>query len=202
VSDGRGRADCLLELAQHEAGHALACFLLCGERVIKRIELACDPNGSARGSTTTYSRLPLPSDLRGDGARHRPISVEAILDAHGIIGYAGAASEGLRTPEPGRNGEPAARRAREDREALARMARSLGASRPADRLYAEYEQEATRLVTLHWLPVCELAELLVERRSLAGHRVDALLRTRTRFEAGVAWTGWAVGGGRVGGCLS
>ncbi len=172
-------------VAHHEAGHAAICFLLYGEQVIKSVEVF--QGNAVSGRTTTYSRLPIPIVCRPPiGAPRRgnpaPVSADAIVDAHGVLNYAGIAAEGLLVSDSSpavwtrieQAGEPAAR-GWADREALAELANTVGASRPAEHFFREYWEEARRLLRLHWRGVDALSEVLVEHGKLHGDRVDAVL---------------------------
>jgi len=173
----------IIRLAHHHAAHAVICFVLYGEAVIKNVEV-WSRQGRA-GRTTTYSRLPIPIVCRPPAGEPRrgnpaPVSADAIVDAHGVLSYAGMVGEhiylGLGETAPGE--EPALSAlpaAGTDRETLARVARTIGLSRPAEHFFAEYWQEARRLLRAHWDAVGELAGALEERGSLHGDRVDALL---------------------------
>lgn len=173
----------LLRLAHHHAAHAVICFVLYGEEVIKNVEVWS--RKGRRGRTTTYSRLPIPMVCRPPaGAPRRgnpaPVSADAIVDAHGVLSYAGMVGEHLHLAlvERAAGEEPETSRlpaAVADRETLARIAQTIGLSRPADHFFEEYWQEARRLLRAHWEGVRELAQVLEERGTLHGDRVDALL---------------------------
>jgi hypothetical protein len=169
------------KVAHHEAGHAVICFLLYGEQVIKSVEV--HSRDGVLGSTSTYSRLPIPivcrppvgTPRRGNPA---PVSVDAIVDAHGVLSYAGVAAEEILAPTPeDEQAGGSEERAVLDRERLAKLAGTVGASRPADHYFNEYSREASRLLRSQWHGVEVLAEALVEHGSLNGDRVDSLLRT-------------------------
>ena len=109
---------------------------------------------------------------------------EKLIDAHGIFAYAGIAAERLalrkgrfentdtESEMPWERWFGAARRGREE---LARIAKLIGLSRPADEFYSAYCEEAERLLDPVWKTVDELAEALLERRELMGHHVDRLV---------------------------
>jgi len=169
------------KVAHHEAGHAVICFLLYGEQVIKSVEVYS--REGVLGNTTTYSRLPIPIVCRPPvGAPRRgnpaPVSVDAIVDAHGVLSYAGVAAEEIHSAAP-ENPQPVGgeERAMLDREQLSKLAGTVGASRPAEHYFDEYSREASRLLRGQWYGVEALAEALVEHGSLNGDRVDALLRS-------------------------
>ena len=76
------------KIAHHEAGHAVICFLLYGEQVIKSVEVFS--RAGLIGRTSTYSRLPIPIVCRppvGEPRRGNPapVSVDAIVDAVDVI---------------------------------------------------------------------------------------------------------------------
>jgi hypothetical protein len=173
----------------HEAGHTVVCFILYGEHVVKGLALVDD----AQPGIPTYSLMPVPTSCRPPAGVPRrgtpaPVSVDGIVDAYGVMTYAGLAAESLWTS----NGEP--RRARPappdlemsdlalrdrslaDRGELQRLASLVGAERQAVHFYREYWEEALRLLRANWAAVEELADLLAEHRSLNGERIDDLLR--------------------------
>ena len=178
-------SECIPTIAHHEAGHAVICFVLYGERVIRSVEVF-DRSGPS-GRTATYSRLPIPIVCRppvGEPRRGNPapVSKDAIVDAHGVLSYAGLAAEHLLEGDsddalPHGAGIRSEERAMADREALAELAGTVGASRPADHFFPEYWEEARRLLRVHWRGVEELASVLQQQGSLNGDRVDALLST-------------------------
>jgi hypothetical protein len=174
-------------MAHHEAGHAVICFVLYGEQVIKAVEVG-SPDGF-HGKVSYYSRLPIPIACRPPvGAPRRgnpaPVSAEAIVDAHGVLSYAGIAAEGLyggTETESLMSSEPMLEGATQDRgwvdrEALSKLAGTVGTTRPADQFFTEYWHEATRLLRGHWHAVEALAECLQDQPSMNGDRVDLLLR--------------------------
>ena len=175
-----------LELpARHEAGHVVICFVLYGEQVVKEVHL--HSREGVRPHTTTYSRLPIPLVCRPpSGAPRRgnpaPVSADAIVDAHGVLCYAGLAAEMLHAgiaPDT----DPAelmlsvdqAGRIRADREALAALARTIGVERPADEFIRAYWDEAIRLLVGSWHAVETVSQALAERGTLNGDRVDRML---------------------------
>lgn len=175
----------LERLAHHEAGHVVVCFVLYGEQVVKQVELL--GRDGARPRTFTYSRLPIPLACRPPGGAPRrgnpaPVSSDAIVDAHGVLSYAGLAAEILHDGGSTET-DPAlltltasqAERMREDREALAALARTIGVDRPAEQFIRAYWEEAVRLVAASWAGVEVMASALLEHRSLSGDRVDRLL---------------------------
>jgi hypothetical protein len=179
--------DSFARMAHHEAGHAVICFVLYGEQVIKAIEVGS--RDGFPGNVSYYSRLPIPIACRPPvGAPRRgnpaPVSAEAIVDAHGVLSYAGIAAEGLyggTQTESHLNSEPVMdgemqNRGWVDREALSKLASTVSTARPADQFFAEYWHEATRLLRGHWHAVEALAASLQEQPSMNGDRVDLLLR--------------------------
>ena len=141
----------------------------------------------------TYSLMPVPISCRPPAGVPRrgtpaPVSVDGIVDAYGVMTYAGLAAEGLLAA----NGDP--RRARpappdlevgahdvraralEDRGELQRLAALVGAERPSGEFIRAYWEEALRLLRAHWDATLALGELLSTHRSLNGERVDELLR--------------------------
>jgi len=172
-------------IARHEAGHVVVCFVLYGEQVVKQVDLYT--RDAVRPQTRTYSRLPIPLSCRPpSGAPRRgnpaPVSAEAIVDAHGVLCYAGLAAEILH-----RGGSPdtdpiqltlspaQAERVRADREVLAALARTIGVERPADQFLRAYWDEAMRLLSSSWAGVDLVSESLVQHGSLSGDRVDKIL---------------------------
>jgi hypothetical protein len=176
--------DCIPVVAHHEAGHAVICFVLYGEEVIRTVSVY-DRN-RVNGQTATFSRLPIPIVCRppvGEPRRGNPapVSKDAIVDAHGVLSYAGLAAEHILEGDPSAEGLASAdvrseERAMADREALATLAGTVGASRPAEHFFPEYWEEARRLLRVHWHGVQELAQVLEKHGSLNGDRVDTLLR--------------------------
>ncbi len=177
------------EATIHEAGHTVVCFLLYGEHVVKGLAVLEE----AQPGIPTYSLMPVPISCRPPAGVPRrgtpaPVSVDGIVDAYGVMTYAGLAAESLF----GANGE--ARRARPappdlemgeagvrtralaDRSELQRLASLVGAERQAVHFYREYWEESLRLLRAHWEAVESLSSLLAEHRSLNGERVDEVLR--------------------------
>lgn len=166
------------ELAYHQAGQAVICVTLFGARVVKNLGLS--DGRVAESQFETYSRLPVPLSCRPPSHRRgedrKPIEVEGIVDAHGILTYAGVAAVYAHFRQQGRP---------EDfdyqtsylgsREALAKLASSIGVERPADHFYDEYWDEASRLLVADWEAVERVAEGLLTLRSLNGNRIDALV---------------------------
>ena len=178
----------LERVARHEAGHVVVCYVLYGRQVVKQVDLHADAAGGAlRSHTLTYSRLPIPLSCRPSSGMPRrgnpaPVSAEAIVDAHGVLCYAGLAAEILHAgrsaaADPG-SFELSARqheRIRSDRLALASLARTIGVARPADEFFRAYWDEALRLLGASWAGVDLIASALVAQRTLHGDRVDRLL---------------------------
>jgi len=175
-------------LAHHEAGHAVVCFLLYGEEVIKQVSIFT--RDGAKSETTTYSKLPIPLVCRPPvGAPRRgnpaPVSADAIVDAHGVMSYAGLAAEELKagsTISEAGDVEPEwltpnqHQRCVADREVLSKLASIVGATRDVEHFFSDYWREARRLLRSQWLGVEGLANELRERGDLHGARVDSLLR--------------------------
>jgi len=119
------------------------CFVLYGDAVIKNVEL--QSSEAPRGRTSTYSRLPIPIVCRPPAGETRrgnpaPVSADAIVDAHGVLSYAGMVGEhlhlGIADDEPGEEPEISlAPAAMVDRETLARIAKTIGLDRPADHFF-------------------------------------------------------------------
>jgi hypothetical protein len=173
-------------LAHHEAAHAVVCFVLYGEQVIREVELFGDESGRHSG-LTTFSLLPIPIVCRpSSGVPRRgnpaPVSPDAIADAHGVLSYAGIAGEALfqrlalddPCPEKLLDSDQTERFGR-DRQALARLADTVNLSRPSHTFYPEYWNEAHRLLRSHWSGVSSIAECLSVRGSLNGGRIDEVL---------------------------
>ncbi len=166
--------------AYHQAGRAVVCVTLFGARVVKTLDLDGE-TGSALGFET-YSRLPVPLACRPPshkrGEDRKPIPVEGIVDAHGVMAYAGIAAqrEYLR-----RNDEAACEAfdhhtaGTEGREQLSKLASSIGLERATDHFYDEYWSEAQRLLLSEWHVVEQVAAGLVQHHSLNGRRVDSLI---------------------------
>lgn len=173
-------------IAHHEAGHVVVCFVLYGEQVVKQVDLRGDGD-VLWPRTFTYSRLPIPLACRPPSGTPRrgnpaPVSADAIVDAHGILSYAGIAAEilhdgGAPEVDPGSLllSATQAERMRDDREALAALARTIGVERPAGEFIEAYWHEAMRLVAASWCGVEVMAAALLEHGSLHGDRVDRLL---------------------------
>lgn len=171
-----------LERAHHQAGRAVVCVTLFGARVVKGVSIEGDLE-SALGFET-YSNLPVPLSCRPPshkrGEERKPIAVDGIIDAHGVLAYAGIAAlqelRRKRAPEAvsddaDHHGETGV----EAREQFSKLAASIGRERPADHFYDEYWKEAQRLLSSSWHCVEALTESLVQHRALNGRRVDALI---------------------------
>jgi len=173
----------------HESGHTVVCFVLYGEHVVKGLELADE----GQPGIPTYSLMPVPISCRPPAGVPRrgtpaPVSVDGIVDAYGVMTYAGLAAESLFSAKgEARRARPAPpdlemgtvgmrARALADRTELHRLASLVGAERQAAQFYREYWEESLRLLRAHWDAVEALSELLAEHRSLNGERVDELLR--------------------------
>lgn len=173
----------------HEAGHSVVCFVLYGEHVVKGLAVADE----AQPGIPTYSLMPVPISCRPPAGVPRrgtpaPVSVDGIVDAYGVMTYAGLAAESLYLAKgESRRARPAPpdlemgaadmrSRALADRHELERLAALVGAERDATRFYREYWEEALRLLRSHWEAVEALSHLLAEHQSLNGERIDGLLR--------------------------
>ena len=168
------------ERAHHQAGRAVVCVTLFGARVIKQITIDGDPNETL--GFETFSRLPVPLSCRPPshkrGEERKPISVEGIVDAHGVLAYSGiAAVRELRQRSGGEPGNDDAHHSSGSisREQLAKLASSIGLERPSDHFYDEYWKEAGRLLDSGWDAVERVAEALLQHTSLNGNRVDSLI---------------------------
>ncbi len=166
------------EYAHYQAGQAVICATLFGARVVKRLGLDDRPTDAP--GFETYSRLPVPLSCRPPshrrGEERKPIPVEGIVDAHGVLAYAGVAAAHSYLQSVGRcegfdyrDAYPASR------EALSKLAASIGLERPADHFYEEYWDEARRLLDAHWEEVRRVTEALLTHRTLNGNRVDGLI---------------------------
>jgi len=171
-------ADAAVGQAHMRAGQAVVCVTLFGARVVKHLEITEDSESEA--GFETYSRLPVPltsrpnSNRRGD--ERKPIAVEAIVDAHGVLAYAGIAAAHAWLATRGEAEQPDPRSANlAAREALSKLASSIGVERPSDHFYDEYFEEAVRLLEGQWPVVQRVVEGLLTHQSLNGNRVDALI---------------------------
>ena len=177
------------EVAHHQAGHALVCFVLYGAEVVRNVALGPAPDGAP--AIETYSRLPIPLSCRPVPGKPRrghaaPVSSEAILDAHGVLSCSGAVAEclldGLDSPKdssPGLlEGERLSRFTRdvEKHHALARM---LGmpdlSAQSGPNFVSAYWDEAFRLLSTSWAGVQWVAGELLERGSISGAQLDSML---------------------------
>jgi len=175
----------LARVAYREAGRATICEILYGPNVLKHAIIDAE---AGEGEVVTFSGMPLPIDCRPPAGRRRGEQVgvvpEKLIDSHGVFAYAGIAAERIalrrgRFDPIDLESELAWTRwlgaARRGREELARIAKLLGLERPAEQFYAEYCQEAERLLEPVWSTTEELAEALLEKRELKGHHVDRLV---------------------------
>jgi len=173
-------------LAFHEASRAVLCFLLYGDEVIREVNLFAE-GGASAPRMSTFSLLPIPLVCRPTSGVPRrgnpaPVSSEGIVDAHGILSYAGAVGETLAqgvqvdpaSPESALSDDQRSRFAT-DREALTRLADTVRLSRPSDTFFADYWNEAERLLSGAWPAVVEVAESLCQRGALRGDRIDEML---------------------------
>lgn len=166
------------ELAYHQAGQAVICVTLFGARVVKNLGLS--DGRVVESQFETYSRLPVPLSCRPPSHRRgedrKPIEVEGIVDAHGILTYSGIAAVYMHFRNQGRPEDLEYRTAYlGTREALAKLSSSIDVERPPDHFYEEYWAEACRLLTADWDAVERVAEGLLTLRSLNGNRIDALV---------------------------
>lgn len=174
-------------VARHEAGHVVVRFVLYGQQVVKQVDLYT--REILRPHTSTYSRLPIPLACRPPSGTPRrgnpaPVSAEAIVDAQGVVCYAGLVAEVLHLggsietdPTTLRLRSGQFERLRSDREALAAVARTIGVERPADQFIRAYWDEAMRLLVSSWHGVDTVSAALAEHGSLSGDRIDKLLDT-------------------------
>lgn len=175
----------LARVAYREAGRATICELLYGPNVLKHAIIDAD---AEEGEVVTFSGMPLPIDCRPPAGRRRGEQVgvvpEKLIDSHGVFAYAGIASERValrrgRFDPVDLDAELAWTRwfgaARRGREELARIAKLIGLERSSEAFYAEYCEEAERLLGPVWNTVEELAEALLDKRELMGHHVDRLV---------------------------
>lgn len=175
---GGANSDAAVQQAHVRAAKAVVCVTLFGARVVKNLALTPDPEDEI--GFETYSRLPVPltsrpnSNRRGD--ERKPIAVEAIVDAHGVLAYAAIAANHawLATQDRAESSSPHTSHL-EEREALSKLASSIGVERPTEHFYDEYYQEAARLLEGQWTVVQRVVEGLLTHRSLNGNRVDALI---------------------------
>jgi hypothetical protein len=175
----------LARVAYREAGRATICEILYGPNVLKHAMIDAE---AGEGEVVTFSGMPLPIDCRPPAGRRRGEQVgvvpEKLIDSHGVFAYAGIAAERMalrrgRFDPIDLESELAWTRwlgaARRGREELARIAKLLGLDRPAEQFYAEYCEEAERLLEPVWSTTEELAEALLDKRELKGHHVDRLV---------------------------
>jgi hypothetical protein len=169
------------ERAHHQAGRAVVCVTLFGERVIKLLSI--DERHLEAGGFETYSRLPVPLSCRPPshkrGEERTPISVEGIVDAHGVLAYSGIAAEHELLARDADGTPPSEEELRAGTDAsrarLAELASSIGLERPADHFYDEYWDEAHRLLGSGWEAVERVADALIGHTTLNGNRVDGLI---------------------------
>ena len=170
--------------AFHDAAQALICFLLYGEEVVR--EVVVRGRGAEAGGVSTFSKLPIPMVCRPSGGEPRrgnpaPVSSDAIVDAHGILSYAGAVAESLLVSWEARaenlQSPATLERMKADRAALAAMCALVGSDRAPETFFSEYWEEAARLLRSNWPAVGALAEVLESQGRLNGARVDDLLRS-------------------------
>ncbi|MBW2291202.1 MAG: hypothetical protein JRG94_02725 [Deltaproteobacteria bacterium] len=166
------------EQAHYQAGQAIVCVTLFGARVIKNLRFENESADAA--GFETYSRLPVPLSSRPPSHRRgedrKPIAVEGIVDAHGVLAYAGVAAVYAHKQSIGEADDFDYQNAfLASREALSKLASSIGLERPGEHFYEEYWDEARRLLETNWETVERVAEALLQHRSLNGNRVDALI---------------------------
>jgi hypothetical protein len=169
--------------AFHEAAHAVICFVLYGEEVVRDVSLASAVDGP--GGVSTFSKLPIPMVCRPSGGEPRrgnpaPVSSDAIVDAHGVLQYAGSVAEALLVSWEAKfdhlSNESALERAQADRVALSEVSKLVGRDRTSETFYAEYWEEAARLLRANWAGVVVLAETLGRHGRISGTRSDQVLR--------------------------
>jgi len=170
--------------AFHEAAHAVICFVLYGEEVVRDVSLASAVDGP--GGVSTFSKLPIPMVCRPSGGEPRrgnpaPVSSDAIVDAHGVLQYAGSVAEALLVSWEAKSADPidelAQGRALADRAALFEVSKLVGRERNPETFYPEYWEEAARLLRAHWGGVMLLAETLARHGRISGTRCDQVLRS-------------------------
>jgi len=163
--------------AHHQAGRAVVCVTLFGAHVVKLISMEGDSDSAV--GFETYSKLPVPLACRPPshkrGEERKPIPVEGIVDAHGVLAYAGIAAQRELHAKSSEERDDYRGNGTEAREQLAKMASSIGLERPADHFYDEYWEEARRLLNSSWAAVDSVAQALVQHQTLNGRRVDALI---------------------------
>ena len=179
----------LFEIAHHQAGHALVCFVLYGAEVVREVSLFT--SATIAPPLQTYSRLPIPLSCRPVPGKPRrghaaPVSSEAILDAHGVLSYAGAVAEclldGAENPSecaPTLFAGERLTRFQKDLERHQALARMLGlpdpCSDPGPGFVPAYWDEAIRLLSTSWAGVEWVAAELMERGSIPGGQLDSML---------------------------
>ena len=165
------------ERAYHQAGRAVVCVTLFGAHVVKT--LAMEGGADSAVGFETYSKLPVPLACRPPshkrGEERKPIPVEGIVDAHGVLAYAGIAAQHELQSRGNLERDDYRGSGTECREQLAKMASSISLERPVEHFYDEYWDEAHRLLNSSWAAVETLAEALIQHRSLNGRRADALI---------------------------
>jgi hypothetical protein len=183
LSEGVWRDEDHRRSAFHEAAHAVICFVLYGEEVVRDVSLASAVDGP--GGVSTFSKLPIPMVCRPSGGEPRrgnpaPVSSDAIVDAHGVLQYAGSVAEALLVSQEAKfddlSDESALERSHADRVALFEVSKLVGRDRNSETFYAEYWDEAARLLRAHWGGVVLLAETLAQHGRLSGTRSDQVLR--------------------------
>jgi hypothetical protein len=163
--------------AYHQAGRTVVCVTLFGARVIKLVSI--EDQLSEHQGLETFSRLPVPLSVRPTsqkrGEERKPIPVEGIIDSHGVLAYSGIAANFLYRQFAGGGEDPEFRQGgAEAREALSKLASSIGLERPGDHFYEEYWTEANRLLETSWEVVGRVAEALESHRTLNGNRIDTI----------------------------
>ncbi len=156
----------------------MICVTLFGARVIKLVTI--EENLDDQQGLETFSRLPVPLSCRPTsqkrGEERKPIPAEGIIDSHGVLAYAGIAARHLYRRGGGDAEDLDYRNAGlEAREALSKLASSIGLERPGDHFYEEYWNEANRLLESSWETVGRIAEALESHRTLNGNRIDTLI---------------------------
>ena len=165
------------------AAQSMICFLLYGEGVVRDVRAGDVESGGV--GISTFSKLPIPMVCRpSDGEPRRgnpaPVSSDAIVDAYGVLQYAGAVAESMLASWEARSedlvSEAAQLRAGQGRQALASLSKLVGRERNAEIFYSDYWKEAARLLRANWAGVVELADALGRHQSLSGTRSDQVLR--------------------------
>jgi ATP-dependent Zn protease len=154
-----------IDVAHHEAAHAVVAVVL----DVPLDEVTIVPSGDAAGSTTH------PSPLMVDDPDPYPTrsSLAKLVKAMATGQYAGRAADRRRGCEEER------KYAADDENAwelLCNYVRVRGATNEAyNRLVQRLRREADRLVAAHWPQVEALARVLLERKTMSGEEVLAVV---------------------------